>query len=310
MPTDAVQEILPGGLGLDVQDVLDTLAGGITEVVNFGTHVLVWYDEANAGKTDEAAPTSLLLRHFIEMIDSVSILVRSSAIEPTQVLLRSAFEAAIQLEWIIRDDTDRRAMAFMTWHVHQRLKYYTRLDRSTSEGRELAKKLKGTMYDGIDLRDKFDLESARANLKILLKKPLYRETAAEYEVVRKNSRNPRWYQLFGGPRSVEQLANQVKMPEFYELLYRSWSGVAHATDVVAGKVSSREGVTQIHQIRSPERVESVYSIAIGLSIRIYKVIMDKYVPDGLNTIQKWYTADVYPLSTRVSQGPLITIIDN
>jgi hypothetical protein len=62
---------------------------------------------------------------------------------------------------------------------------------------------------------------------------------AEFQTVKKKTgRNPAWYSLFGGPPSLEQLANRVGLSLSYELLYRHWSEAVHSTGVRSGRILS------------------------------------------------------------------------
>jgi len=298
--------LLPDERSDEVQRILDALADGIAEVVHFGTHVFVWHNEASAGKTDEVVPVAMMFRHLLEMLDSVAAMVKVSIVEPAHLPPRSAFEASAQIEWIIQTDSDRRGMAFMVWHAHHRLKLYHQFDRATQQGKDLASKLAGTVYDGIDASGKFDLPAARANMEQLLAKPLYREAGREYAKLKKTrKRSPQWFQLFGGPDSIEQLAVRVGMPEWYQILYRRWSGVVHATDVITGKISGRDGETEIHQLRWPGGVESVYTFSVSLALRTYRHLIAATMPDKQPVMRDWYAREVRPVYHKVSSSKLI-----
>lgn len=306
MPTEPVFDLLPGERSDEVQRLLETLADGIAEVVRFGTHVFVWHSEASAGRRDEVVPVAMMLRHLLEMLDAVSALVRASIIEPAHLPLRSAFEAAVQIEWIIQSDSDRRGMAFMVWHAHHRIKLYRQFDRAMQQGKELAAKLTGTVYDGIDASGKFDLPAARANMESVLIKPHYQEAAHEYHKLQKErKRSPQWFQLFGGPDSLEQLASRVGMPEWYQILYRQWSGVAHATDVITGKLSGRDGGTAIQQLRWPGGVEGVYNFSVSLALRTFRHLIAATVPEKQNEMRDWYIREVRPLYQGISGRTII-----
>ncbi len=309
MPTEPVADLLPRHSDSEVQRILDALAESLDEVVNFGTHVFVWQNNACEGKADEVAPVSQLFRHLLEMVDAVALLVRSSSIEPSHTCLRSAFEASVQLHWILQADSDRRGMAFMAWHVHQRLKLYQRHDRSTEQGKQLAKQLEGTPYEDIDT-SQFDLAAARANLESLLQRPRYQEAAAEYERLRsEGERNPAWYRLFGGHRTLEQLATVVGMPEWYQILYRQWSAVTHATDIITGKVLGNGGQTEILALRHPIGVESVYSFSVSLALKTYRLLMGHYDRPKLNVIRDWYIREIRDMYNSGSSASLIVAED-
>ena len=65
------------------------------------------------------------------------------------------------------------------------------------------------------------------NLQKLLARDQFSDIEKEYMTF---SRPPHWYQLFGGPSSIQQLAYELKHHAHYDFLYRQWSTVAHAHD--------------------------------------------------------------------------------
>lgn len=118
----------------ELRQILEKLAGGIEETVNFGTHVFAWCNEGAAGHSDEMAPLILSLRHVLQMFDAVSILIREGAIEPCNHHLRSAFESVLTIKYILQQNLEKRAMAFMVWHVHQRKKIYKNMTQKLKWG--------------------------------------------------------------------------------------------------------------------------------------------------------------------------------
>ena len=304
MPTKPISDLLQRKRRAESQNALDTLADSLEEVVNFGTHVFVWHAEANAGKSDEVVPVALFFRHFLEMIDAVSVLIRHSSIDPSKTCLRSAFEATVQLKWIMDSESSKRGMAFMTWHVHQRLKLYRRHDLNTQQGKQLSSQLKGSAFENIDATDIFDLEGARSNLRSLLSKPLYQECETEYQQLRDSGeRNPQWYRFFGGPRNLEQLATEVGMPAWYQILYREWSGTTHATDVLTGKIRGDENESQIMQMRAPAGAKRVFFFSVTLALQTYRSLMKTSDPSKLRNIRTWYETEVMPLYRGVVSKP-------
>jgi hypothetical protein len=201
MPTQAVPEILQRGIRDDhpeLASILDRFADLLDEVVNFGTHLFSWCNYAVKGKTDEIAPLMLSLRHALELLDAVSILIRQSSIEPCKVLLRALLEVILGVKYMLQADTDRRALSFMVWNIHHRYKVLEKLDKNLPQGSEFARKT------GLDLPNDPDLLGRRQALASVLNKPLFREAEAEYQRIRAaGKKNPSWYSFFGGPSSIE-----------------------------------------------------------------------------------------------------------
>jgi len=296
-----VKDLLSRESKEEVGIFLATIADSIDETINFGTHIFEWFEESVAGKGDEAAPIAMSFKHLLEMLDSVSVLVRNSIIEPTKSQLRSALEAAMAIAWILQEDSECRAMAFMVWNVHEELKWYQRLDEQTLQGKEFKQKLKGTSVENVQSPPSVKLKKARKSLETLLTEPKYRVAEEEYQKLRgQRIKNPSWYRLFDGPQNIEQLAARVEMTEWYELLYRQWSGVVHATDLLAGKVKFSEGKTYIQKMRCPDDAETVYTFTISIALKIYEYILKCFIPSKVQVFVDWYASEVRDLYMKIS----------
>src|SRR5882757_387006 len=113
-----VDEIIPRES--DVQDTLNKFAQGIDDAVNFGSHILNWDTQANNKGGDHNLAIALQFRHFLELIDANSILVRNSSIDPGKLILRGMLETYFGLEYMLEKDPIDRAMAFLVCHAHHK----------------------------------------------------------------------------------------------------------------------------------------------------------------------------------------------
>src|SRR6202008_1738808 len=160
------------------------------------------------------------LRHLLEMLDSVSILVKHSSIDPNKLLLRGMVETFLSLEYILDSDTKQRALSFLVVHYHQQIKLGEKLNPGSATNKNLQKKyeadkLIGTkakppMIDGLsDFIDGFHK---------LLAMPLYAHAEAEYQqLIAKGINNPKWFQFYNGPKTIEQLATTLQRHTLYEV---------------------------------------------------------------------------------------------
>jgi hypothetical protein len=78
-----------------------------------------------------------LFYHLIEMVDAVGVLIAELAVAPAQLEVRASFEASLALDFILREDTVRRAHAYLVCDIMERLDFYSSLDPTTVAGREL-----------------------------------------------------------------------------------------------------------------------------------------------------------------------------
>jgi len=291
----------------ELRSLLERLAGGVEETVNFGTQVFAWCNEGAAGHSDEVAPLILSLRHALQMFDAISVLIKEGVVEPCNHHLRSAFESVLTIEYILEGSLEKRAMAFMVWHVHQRKKLYNKYDPQTEMGKQLVASLEGSPVENVSVEEEFDLEAAQENLDSLLKKEKYQEAEAEYQRLRdRGKRNPDWYEFYGGPRSIEQLAREVDKEHWYQVVYRQWSRSVHATNIITGNLLSAEDGTAIPSLRQPFEVESKVSFCITLAIQVYRSMIEELAPERKKVFKKWYTREIRDFYQTVSENTLIS----
>jgi hypothetical protein len=121
----------------------------------------------------------LLMRHVVEAVDGVGLLVAKGSAENCGPLLRSAFEALVGILYILKADTERRALAYQVAHTHKKIKLYRKFIPTDDVGRNLRAELKGdpfvTIFDqpGVDWQQRID------GLRSMFSKPEFAPIHAE-----------------------------------------------------------------------------------------------------------------------------------
>lgn len=293
----------------DLKKLLCDFSEGLDSVVDFGSNVFKWDLDKNKGG-DENIPITLSLRHFIDLIDGISILVKKASIDPAILLLRGGLEVYFGLDYLFKADTHNRSMAFMVWNFHKKLIFYDKFDPSSQQGQQFQASLnKDEFKPDFSPGSNSNLQDEKMKFETLLQQPSYADAEREYQkLIQSGEKNPTWFRLFNGPRNIEQLAFQLNKSVFYEFLYRQWSGPTHGTDIFEGKIfGNTQGSADIVQIRYPKDAQSVTSWAITLSIMVYKLYLEKRIPEKMVEFNNWYLT-IKDLYQRLSgRDPLIKI---
>jgi len=296
VPTQPFGKLAPLDLkGTPAGALFSAWADGIRETVNFGTHVLYWCWGKAPSSRD--LPVILSLRHALDMLDAISILLKEGAADACKLQLRSLLEVFFGVRYILQADTAKRGMAFMVWHVNGRLRYYRKLDSKRESGKQLRQALKRDHWlKSVELPDIPEAEQLIGNLEELLKEPDYAKAEAEYKRTRQKAsgRPLPWYALYGGPHTVEGLAKVVGAEGVYEILYRDWSGVVHATSIIQGKISpgGEPGVAALHQIRHPRDAQTVLAYALPVGVDLIRATIEHYCPERLSDFRGWYVREM------------------
>ncbi len=296
----------------DVLRILAQFSDLVAEIVRFGTVVLKWHLDAASGG-DETIPITLSLRHILELLDSVSINLKESCVDPCKILLRAALESFFTIAYITETDSNRRAMAYMVGYAHQKIRTYRSFVPATDEGRRFQKSIQGDrLASKMELSVSPDMvESAIANLESLVVKPLYKEANAEYERCKRARKGvPYWYSLYNGPTSIEMLAEHLKLSAFYHMLYRQWSATAHGTEIIQGNISRTEtGKGAIRQIRLPTEAQVLTVLATSVGLEVIRAVISYSTPEKLADYRLWYSTEIREAYSRLAGDSIIHVSD-
>lgn len=250
----------------------------------------------------------MLVRHVIESLDGVAILVSKGGSHPCQPLLRSALEAVLGVLYILEADTKQRALAYQLAHAHKKIKLYERLDPTTHAGKELRWLLDGDPMEAVFNALPFlNYPKLIANLQGMFAQPDFQPIEAEWQRMKaldKRKRDPAWYSLFGGPASVRELAIHLRMAGFYEWLYRMWSENVHA-GMAMEALGRKGGTTVVRPVRHPEQLQSAVQHAAALALLLAKRLVEVYSPAKWPQLQAHYTEKISKRATELGSGPLI-----
>src|SRR5262245_54828544 len=155
-------------------------------------------------------------RHLIEMVDGVQLLLSSAAPIPSRLPLRSGLESLLTIEYILADDSRRRAFAWVVCGLHQQARLVEMFDPETNRGRDFLTDFKSDRLVGRWTPTARDSKDDLSKIQSRLKKPHLIEAADEYEGLRSGTgkskpRIPEWYSFYGGPRNLREVASLVRL---------------------------------------------------------------------------------------------------
>lgn len=293
MPTDP----LPGAIERDIakveaEELINLACPLLRELVNDGTNVLQRCNVMTAGGDMDVNVAALVLfRHILEVTDGTEVLLAQSCVTAAIPVVRSSFEAALQIEFILSGDETQyrqRALSWMVGHIHERLKVYEMVDPSTQRGREFERNM---LKRYPDLPAKVATVSAAAareatKLTSLLGKAHLQPVEAEYQ-----QRRPKnWYGLFGGPGNLADLATAVNRRAEYDVLYRQFSRTAHGADLLRYIARSGSGKAEIRPLRASDGFATLASIAASCVLRSKRMLLGQFRPEENYSL--WYVREV------------------
>jgi hypothetical protein len=305
MNTKPIDDVLPRIADEYLQKILDDFSKTIDEVVNFGTHIILWDIEYKREGKDNNIPT-LFLRNIIELADSISVLTKNSLIDPAKIQIRALLENHFGLLYMLQKDERQRALSFMVWRAKKDLKYYKQFVSVNPSSKEFkAKILKDKM--NIDITKFFDRPDVINGIEAkvtLLKKPEFKEVHLEYMRTSEklNTNNPNWYSLYDGPNNFQEMSNRLKKTIAYEFQYRKYSENVHVTGIQKGFAKTGKDEAQIIQIRDFEHCKDVFTSTVSYLLECYTEYLTKRIPEKRNELTEWYKDFKEPYNRIVSES--------
>lgn len=301
MPTQPLKTILYRELSIaSAREAIDNVSPLLQEVVNYSTNVFARCVSSAPGEIENYA-VPLIYLHMIEMTDGIEVLLSKSCPTPAKLLLRSSFEALLSIEYILEENCENRALAWIAFFVRKRLALYRSHDPSTNEGRQFRDILKDDKLVG-DVRIQYpaEFDDFITHYEDLLNSPKLEPVQREIERYRREkSRKPRrWYHLFGAqpprktPQNVEQLAKHLDMKAVYERLYREWSAIHHATEPARFISTTKNKRQAIRPLRDPSQIEMVADFAEVFMVYATSLILRKFRPGEEKAFAEWYLREV------------------
>lgn len=301
--TDPVDDVLPR-LNETAAYIFNEYFIALHELVCYGTHILTWLIAQNEGKipvpNETASAAPLTFRYIIELLDAISVQVSVGAFNPCKVLLRVLLESVFALEWLLKDDRERRAAAMFIVDHYRNLAFYQGFVRGTSENATLIKKLKDHGTYLVDINNYPRAKENVDRLTKLINSPIYHEARKEYirfttedkhSKPRKNNLSVhlvKWYQLFKGPVHTGELAEKLGKYELYRFFYQDWSNQIHGTNLSSGVLSQDEnGFGWINQIRDPTGGEDIVKSTIILILDLFMSLAITTLPERRQEVVAW-----------------------
>jgi Family of unknown function (DUF5677) len=291
MKTIPIDNFIPRVPDPKIQSLLSQYSEFLEEIVNYGSHIMSWKPN-DYNKGEQGLPIVLFLRNYLSYIDSCSILVKCSSIEPCHSLLRTSFENLLYILYLIDDSSGKKALGYIIWNAFEKSKLLTRHDGKSKQYLDLVDCYKKTellndvqppIFKNIDKRKETNkrLINARQFADIVKE---YHRTSGKFK-----GKPFAWYNLFDGPSDIRKLAEKVKLESFYIMLYKNWSSSTHGTSVIDGVVTGDEnGIAQINQIRLPFDAESVTGTGIYLSAFLFSKYIKAKMPERDGEFKLWY----------------------
>lgn len=277
-----------------VQDVDDHFSEQIkllTELTDYGTLLLVRCHSSSNKQFEDLVILAILFKHILTLIDSIQVLLTNGAVLISQLISRTLFESSIYIEWILKEDTERRAKQYYVGNYLEYRRFDRKFlteyanDKNIKTQIERASEKLGVDPNSITIEAKKEIESIDKSLS----KPLLRDIKVEFDGLKKTKGSVKWYELDNIPNLFE-LAKKLDLSFDYYLYYNLYSQITHGM-VVREHIQINEDSVYLEPIRSIASIKSAFIMVVSTTLRVYQTLLKHYRSSELENLQKKYLND-------------------
>lgn len=193
-------------------------------------------------------------------------------------------DASVQLVWILRQDSETRALQYFVGYQRKQL-------------RDADWFLEEKDWDEEHVAARLAVES-------LLSRSPYYEVNEEFEATRKRrkGREPKWHEVDGGPQSFAQMVEECKLYPGLKMLWGQYSNQVHASTLEL-HTEIDEGELFIDPIRNIEEVRKEARVTLSLSFPPYEAVCKRAIPKHLVHLIARYKS----MSKKIDNAPKVVI---
>lgn len=264
----------------------------LTDVVNYGTNLIIRCVGNEADDVVKFVVCGGLLKHVVSMLDAAVVLLENGHCAGGMLPARSAFEASLYAELILKKDAQQRARLYLVGEYRRRRDFaLSILDNSNAPGSFNAK------FAPID----FNTESIDPEAKTLARQEIQRINAhlkispldaidAQFQRTRaKKSHDPKWHQCMDF-NSLRDIARDLDQIPSYELFYGASSKIMHA-ESIATQIAVKNGMANLKPIRNFEHADTLCAALSQTAVRTYRIVLSHFRPLELPAFSEKYKRD-------------------
>ena len=217
----------------------------------------------------------LFIRKIMEQIDAINLLFSIGSFTQTQIILRSLVENIVSLQFILKEDTQKRASAYWLEHHYQEIEMGERIFNTESEFKKQVIANKGQEAFDIDM-NKF-LKKKEAFERIVKSKPVFQEIDRDRKRKKEKKKYMKWYEVCSNVTSFKGMMTETGYEKYHDSIYGGLSYETHAYNSTMD-ISFNENGMCLKPIRNPVDGGSTFSLtcafSMGLLAKIYEYLGD------------------------------------
>lgn len=262
----------------------------LQDLADYGSNLVVRAFESSPKQMADVIICGVLLKQIVAMIDALEVLLSAGCGHAAFLPARTAFEASLYADWIMKGDSERRATRYLVGNYRDERLWAARATPGTDEEKSMNQVTAFLGFNVHTSRPTLASDAAKhlAEVNRILNQARLKPIDMEFQSARgKRKRDPEWYEL-DGLTSIRAVAEKVgRLPE-YTFFYAKGSQVAH-TGTHKDHIRFGKGELRFIPIRHLANVSMILNYACSCALSTYKKILERYRPGELLAFRKKYT---------------------
>lgn len=226
----------------------------------------------------------LFVRKIMEQLDAINVLYSVGLFTQAQIILRSLIENIISMKFILKEDTKKRAAAYLLEHHYQEIELGDEQFSENSNYRNMALE-NGREKQFNDGYEQYKKKKA-AFERIIKSKEVFQQVdndrKAKLKQKQRNNKKKRiyiqWYEVCSNVSSFYGLMKETGYEQYYRGIYGGLSFETHALNSTMDMRVDENGIS-FKYIRNPVGGSSTFSLACAFSMAGLGALYE-YLNDG------------------------------
>ena len=256
----------------------------LIDLVNYGGGLIMRAYDSSKHEIDDVMIITVLLKHIVQMLDGVQVLISSGNAHASTLQVRSTFEAYLYMLWMMKGDSKRKARFYYVFELRKQRKWALKATSNTQE-RQKFMELYKDFAQTVNWNELAQL--AKTNLSAIDLK-LSRPTLKPINEMIETKNRLDWYKALD-INNLRDLAKEVDEEPIYDLYYSKFSDVMHASSY-RDQIRVKSGSIALEPIRTLDDALVVIVLSCHVATKGYRAILERYRKDELlNFAQKYIT---------------------
>ena len=265
----------------------------LKDITNYGSNLIIRCFASSDRDLKDSIIIGTFLKQVVAMIDAAEILISNAALYSSHLQLRAGFEASLFIDWILKDDTHKKARYFYVSNLRENKLWAMRTTGASPhqvQFDQIAQEINLQLEGNID-EIKTEAERQIAEIDRVLSGPSFCDInnhIQKYKDKNKLRYEPSWYTPLGV--SIRKIATDVGRLPQYEFIYSHTSTIMHSTKY-SHHIQFGNGKLTFEPIRSLKEIKNAVTFIVGCTLWTYKTILTYYRPEEMQAFVRKYVDD-------------------